>query len=91
LDITTTNWLISNTIVTMTRRVEKNPFFLASKNRDHASQSLLLLLARATYIMVLFFAHTPFVVNHTINATPLERLQQYLKGIFNLPHALVCL
>ena len=40
------------------------------------SQSLLLLLARATYIMVLFFTHIPFVVNHTINATPPERLQQ---------------
>jgi len=48
----------------------------ASNNRDHASQSLLLLLARATFIMVLFFAHIPFVVNHTFNATPPERLQQ---------------
>ena len=28
--------------------------------------------------MVLFFTHIPFVVNHTFNATPLERLQQYL-------------
>jgi len=53
-------------------------------NRSHVdigrvttSQSLLLLLARATYIMVLFFAHIPFVVNHTINATPPERLQQH--------------
>jgi len=25
--------------------------------------------------MVLFFTHIPFVVNHTINATPRERLQ----------------
>jgi len=48
----------------------------ASNNRDHAPQSLLLLLACATYIMVLFFTHFPFVVNHTINATPPERLQQ---------------
>jgi len=48
----------------------------ASNNRDHASQSLLLLLARLTYIIVLFFAHIPFVVNHTINATPPERLPQ---------------
>jgi len=47
----------------------------ASNNRDHASQSLLLLLAHATYIMVLFFTHIPFVVNHTINVTPSERLQ----------------
>jgi len=27
--------------------------------------------------MVLFFTHIPFVVNHTFNATPPERLQQY--------------
>jgi len=27
--------------------------------------------------MVLFFMHIPFVVNHTTNATPPERLQQY--------------
>ena len=27
--------------------------------------------------MVLFFTHIPFVVNHTINATPPERLQQH--------------
>ena len=54
-------------------------------NRSHVNigratmlQSLLLLLARATHMMVLFFTHTPFVVNHTINATLLERLQHYL-------------
>jgi len=41
----------------------------ASNNRDHALQSLLLLLARATYITVLFVTHISFVVNHTINAT----------------------
>jgi len=53
-------------------------------NRSHVnigrattSQSLLLLLAPATYTMVLFFTHIPFVVNHTINATPPERLQHY--------------
>ena len=34
-----------------------------------------LLLARATYIMVLLFTHILFVVNHTTNATPPERLQ----------------
>jgi len=52
-------------------------------NRSHVnigrattSQSLLLLLASATYIMVLFFTHILFVVNHTINATPPQRLQQ---------------
>ena len=37
----------------------------------------LLLLDRATYIWVLFFAHIPFVVNRTFNATPVERLQQH--------------
>jgi len=31
----------------------------------------------ATYIMVLFFTHIPFVANHTINATPPEKLQHY--------------
>jgi len=53
-------------------------------NRSHVnigkattSQSLLLLLARATDMMVLFFTHIPFVVNHTINATPPERLQHH--------------
>jgi len=47
-----------------------------SNNRHHASLSLLLLLAHTTCIMVLFFTHIPFVMNHTINATPPERLQQ---------------
>ena len=41
------------------------------------SQSLLLLLARPTHMMVLFFTHIPFVVNHTFNAIPPERLQQH--------------
>jgi len=39
----------------------------------------LLLLVRATYIWVLFFTHIPFVLNHTFNATPAERLQQRVK------------
>jgi len=39
----------------------------ASNNRDHVSQSVFLLLARATYIMVLFFVHISFMVNHTFN------------------------
>jgi len=53
-------------------------------NRSHVnigrattSQSLLLLRARATYMMVLFFTHIPFVVNHTFNAIPPARLQHY--------------
>jgi len=31
--------------------------------------------------MVLFFTHIPFVVDHTINATPLERLQNLIFGL----------
>ena len=37
--------------------------------------SLFFAWSRHTYIF-LFFAHNPFVVNHTINAIPPERLQQ---------------
>jgi len=47
----------------------------ASNNRDHAPQSLLLLV-RAIYIWVLFFAHIRFVVNRAFSATSTERLQQ---------------
>ena len=39
--------------------------------RDHS----IIACSRQTHIF-LFFAHIPFVVNHTINATPPERLQQ---------------
>jgi len=35
----------------------------------------LLLLVCATYVWVLFFAHIPFVVNRTFNATTTEMLQ----------------
>ena len=63
--------LSSRTLVIMFNRSHVNI------GRATKSQSLLLLLARATYIMVLFFTHIPFMVNHTINATPPERLQQY--------------
>jgi len=31
--------------------------------------------------MVLFFRHIPFVVNHTFNATPPERLQHYQRFV----------
>jgi len=37
----------------------------------------LLLLVRATYIWMLLFVHISFVVNHTFNATPAERLLQH--------------
>jgi len=63
--------LFSRTLVIMFNRSNVNI------SRGFTSQSLLLLLARATYIMVLFFTHIPFVVNQTINTTPLERLQQH--------------
>jgi len=44
----------------------------ASHNRDHS------IIACSRHIHIfLFFAHIPFVVNHTINATPPESLQQY--------------
>ena len=36
-----------------------------------------LLLVCVTYIRVLLFAHIPFVVNRTFNATPTKRLQQH--------------
>jgi len=40
--------------------------------RDHS------IIACSRHIHVfLFFAHIPFVMNHTINATPPERLQQH--------------
>jgi len=49
----------------------------ASNSRDHPTKSLYLLLARATHIFVLLFAHIPFVVNRTFYAMPTERLQQH--------------
>jgi len=50
----------------------------ASNNRVHVPWSLYYIAcSRHVYIWVLFFPHIPFVVNHTINATPLERLQHW--------------
>jgi len=47
----------------------------ASNNRDHAPRSLYYcLFAPHIYIWVLLFAHIPFVVNWTFNATLTERL-----------------
>ena len=48
----------------------------ASNNRVHIPWSLYYCLFAPHICMVLFFTHIPFVVNHTINATPPERLQQ---------------
>jgi len=42
--------------------------------RDHS----IIACSRHVYILLLF-AHIPFVGNHTFNATPPERLQQYNK------------
>jgi len=47
---------------------------LISPELPHRNLSYYCLLA--LHIMVLFFTHILFVVNHTINATPPERLQQ---------------
>jgi len=48
----------------------------ASNNRDHPTRSLYYcLFAPHTYIFVL--RTHPFVENHTINATPMEKLQQH--------------
>jgi len=48
----------------------------ASNNSIHMPWSLYYCLFAPHKCMVLFFMHIPFVVNHTINATPPERLQQ---------------
>ena len=49
----------------------------ATNNRDHPTRSLYYCLFAPHICMVLFFTHIPFVVNHTINATPPERLQHF--------------
>ena len=49
----------------------------ASNNRDHARNLSYYCLLAPHICMVLFFTHIPFVVNHTINATQPERLQQH--------------
>jgi len=49
----------------------------ASNNRVHMPWSLCYCLLAPHICTVLFFSHIPFVMNHTINATPPERLQQY--------------
>jgi len=48
----------------------------ASNNRVHMPWSLDYCLF-TSHIWVMFFAHIPFVVNHTFNATPIGRLQQH--------------
>ena len=48
----------------------------ASNNRVHMPWSLYYCLFAPHLCMVLFFTHITFIVNHKINATPTERLQQ---------------
>ena len=57
------------------RHMRKALHCAASNNRVHAPRSLYYCLF--TPHMVFFFAHIQFVVNHTFNVTPAERLQQY--------------
>ena len=52
--------------------------------RDHS----IIVCSRHTQI-VLFFAHIPFVSNHTINATPPERLQDKHLGCLVLDECLL--
>jgi len=47
-----------------------------SIGRTYTPRSLCYCLFAPHMCMVLFFTHIPFVVNHTTNATPPERLQQ---------------
>jgi len=49
----------------------------ASNNRDHNVAISLTIACSCHAYIFLFFAHIPFVVNHTINATPPKRLQQH--------------
>jgi len=48
--------------------------------RASTPRSLFYCLFVPYVFMVLFFTHIPFVVNHTINATPPERLQHQYCG-----------
>jgi len=48
----------------------------ASNNKVHMPWSLYYWLFAPNICMVLYFTHIPFVVTHTINASPPERLQQ---------------
>jgi len=50
---------------------------IVSITRDYTPRSLCYCLFAPHICMVLFFTHIPFVVNHTINATPSERFQQH--------------
>jgi len=47
----------------------------ARNNTVHTTRSLYYCLFAPRICILLFFAHIPFVVNHTFNVTPPERLQ----------------
>jgi len=46
-----------------------------SKQQQRSYAAITLIACSRHAYILLFFAHIPFVVNHTINATPAERLQ----------------
>ena len=58
------------------QQVRKASHCGSKKQKRSCAAITLILLVRATYIWVLFFAHIPFMVNHTFNATPTEKLQE---------------
>ena len=53
----------------------------ASNNSVHMPLSLYYCLFTPHICMVLFFTHILFVVNHTFNSTPPERLQQRVHSV----------
>jgi len=57
------------------RQVRKAPHCGSKQQQRSHAIITALLLVRATNIWLLFFAHIPFVVNRTFNATSTERLQ----------------
>jgi len=71
-----TRSLLSSPLVSAINCSLVSQALLEATHQDHSIGINLLLLARATYMWVLCFAHIPFVVNRTFNATPTERLQQ---------------
>ena len=62
----------------------------ASNNRVHMPWSLCYCLFAPHVCMVLFFTHIPFVLNHTINATLPERLEQYVAKLRRNYNATFC-
>jgi len=66
------------------RHVRKASHRRSKQQQRSCPQSRLLLLSRSRHAYIfLFFAQIPFVVNHTIKATPPGRLQQYQIRVSN--------